>query len=74
MAAVAAVLAIVISLAIASGLNDLRTTPASAGAPTSHAAVHASTLSSLTSNPFTHSPFTAPFAKLGRLPWPPTAP
>ena len=68
-AVAAAVLAIVLTLAIAGGLNDLSSTPTAASAPTPHAVVHASAISSQTSNPFTHTPFASPFTAPVRLPW-----
>jgi hypothetical protein len=67
-AVAAAVLAIVLTLAIAGGLNDLSSAPTPASAPTPRAAVHASAISSQKSNPFTRSLFTSPFARV-RLPW-----
>ena len=70
----AAVLAIVLSLAIAGGLNDLSFPSTPANTPTSRAAVHAPTISPLTSNPLTHNPFTGPFTRPVRLPWAPAAP
>lgn len=65
----AVVLTIVVMLAIAGGLNDLSSAPTAASLPSPSAAVHASPISSLTSNPFTHSPFTSPFTWPVRLPW-----
>ena len=70
----AAVLAIVLTLAIAGGLNDLSSGSAPGNAPTLRAAVHGPTISSLASNPFVHSPFTSPFARPARLPWERAAP
>lgn len=68
-AVTAAVLAIVLTLAIAGGLNGLRSTPTSASAPTPPASVQAATLSPLIRNPLTHGPFTVPFIAPIRLPW-----
>jgi hypothetical protein len=68
-AVAAAVLAIVLTLVIAGGLNDLSSTPTAASVPSPHATMHASAIGPQTSNPFTHSPFTSPFTAPVRLRW-----
>ena len=74
LAVAAATLAIVLTLAIAGGLNDLSSPAAPATAPISRAAVPAPPISSVTTSPFTHGPFTSPFTAPVRLPWAQSAP
>ncbi len=68
-AVAAAVLAIVLTLVIAGGLNDLSSAPTPTGTPPPRAAVYASAVSSPAGNPFTHRPFTRIFTEPVRLPW-----
>jgi hypothetical protein len=60
-AVAAAALAIVLTLAIAGGLNDLGSTAAPASAPAPYTAAPAPTLGFRTGDPFTHGSFRSPF-------------
>jgi hypothetical protein len=77
--ATAAVLAIVLTLAIATGLNDFATRPAGATAPIPAAALHASATDSgpsgaSTLGPFMRSPFSRLLTIPSAKPWPVSQP
>lgn len=68
-AVAAAVLAIVLTLGIATGLNDLGSTSAQTSAPNAHRLVRASAITSLKREPFARGPFASALAPMPLQPW-----